>query len=351
MPLLSVFRTAQAEELRSQRDSPKPKQPASAGSVIGILAVTESSKWAERLRHCFPTPEYDLLVAEDWRWAVESVVRNPVPVVLVDPSSCPPAFVDVCTFLRTQYPNTLGVGILGETEASPYVDEGKANAVLVRSWPPERLRSEVRRIVPTGTAFQKCVDNCSRPLGECTRPSKRRAEEAEDDVPASVAVAVDRVLAGPEGGGFLIEAVDPHVGCQLFKAVAAKGRACLLFNRKLCGAAQLESGEGNEVVWISPRPREGVRTLQPGNLARLLSMVQGFFRERPGGVVVCAATECLLGTNGFTQGLRLVQHMLDLAMASGGRVVVAMNPEVLSEQERHHVRRELEVLNPVIRSG
>jgi hypothetical protein len=94
------------------------------------------------------------------------------------------------------------------------------------------------------------------------------------------------------------------------------------------------------MIWLS-RDQSGSGVISPVDLAEISHIVKEFISSSKDAAVLIDGFEYLIMHNSFNEALELIQSLNDVAVQSGSRIIVTVDPLAVTEQQLHLLLTEL----------
>ncbi|MDD1769528.1 MAG: DUF835 domain-containing protein [Methanomassiliicoccales archaeon] len=98
------------------------------------------------------------------------------------------------------------------------------------------------------------------------------------------------------------------------------------------------------ILWLATQA--GPDRIDPTNIGILQHTVTEFLHRNPTGTVMIEGLEYLLTENAPEKVLKMAEGLRDEVIVSGGKLIIAIDPETLDERRRSMFEREFEVVRP-----
>ena len=99
--------------------------------------------------------------------------------------------------------------------------------------------------------------------------------------------------------------------------------------------------EETAFVWLTKHKVDGEICVSPSNLVKLISIIGLFMEKVDNNVIILDGIEYLITQTSFESILRFVQHLAQKVEIEGSRLIIPLDPNVLSERDLRLFEKDL----------
>lgn len=143
---------------------------------------------------------------------------------------------------------------------------------------------------------------------------------------------------------YLAKEERPRQAFEVFKDLVTHGTHGLLFTRVHPAKLRQEVGlDKTPILWLGESsPQEGVQAVE--NLEEVNYTVAKFARDSGNSVVLLDGLEYLIQRNDFSRVVKMLYHLKEAIARNQGRLLLPVDPRILTEREMAILERESEPL-------
>ncbi|MDG6226179.1 MAG: DUF835 domain-containing protein [Candidatus Thermoplasmatota archaeon] len=146
---------------------------------------------------------------------------------------------------------------------------------------------------------------------------------------------------------YLFEEEEGTSAIEHFRTLISNGYKGIIFTRKhpdtLLGTPWIKD---IPTIWLSTAPTSNIPTISPGNIQKILIMLQSALVENTKLVVMVLGYEFIFTNVEFERVLNLVQVLGDrIAASESAFVIFSMDSSVIPDREAKLIKKEFKVVN------
>jgi len=142
-----------------------------------------------------------------------------------------------------------------------------------------------------------------------------------------------------KGQAYYVNEKKPKYTRRIFGQILDRGLDGLYISRSNPQDLEFYGYEGANIYWLTSMKGEG--RVDPRDLTQIQTVILKFIRSHQGGVVAIEGLETMITNTGFLKVLQFLQRVRDIISENHGILIISIDLDTLSSQDRALLKREI----------